>query len=76
MTHPLIYLILPQVTFFVSPDEKSPQRKHFANVEEVKQKTAETLKSIKISEFKNCFEPWKKCLNRCIASNGKYLEQD
>ena len=42
--------------------------KHFANVEEVKQnkqnKTkqnnlAEALKSIKIEEFKNCFEQWK-----------------
>ena len=30
-------------------------------MEEVKQKMAETLlKSIKIDEFKNCFEQWKK----------------
>ena len=33
--------------------------KRFADVEEVKQKTAEALKSIKIEEFKNCFEQWK-----------------
>ena len=36
--------------------------KCFANVEEVKQKMAEALKSIKIDEFKNCFEQWKKVL--------------
>ena len=34
----------------------------------------EALKGIKIEEFKNCFEQWKKCLGRCIASDGKYFE--
>ena len=48
--------------------------KHFASVEEVKQKMAEALKGIKIQEFKNCFEQWEKRLNRCIASNGGYLK--
>ena len=45
-------------------------------MEEVKQKTTETLKGIKIDEFKNCFEQWEKCLNRRIASNGEYFEGD
>ena len=47
--------------------EKVLKGKRFANVEEVKQKTAEALKGIKIDEFKNCFEQWKQHLNRCIA---------
>ena len=34
--------------------------KCFADVEEVKQKTAEALKGIKINKFKNCFEQWEK----------------
>ena len=34
------------------------QGKHFADVEEMKQKAAEALKGIKIEEFKNCFEQW------------------
>ena len=34
--------------------------KGFAHVEEVKQKMAESLKGIKINEFKNCVEQWKK----------------
>ena len=36
----------------------------------------EALKDIKIDEFKNCFEQWKKYLYRCIASNGEYFEGD
>ena len=34
--------------------------KHFADVEEVKQKTAEALKGTKTNEFKTCSEQWKK----------------
>ena len=36
------------------------KRKGFADVEEVKQKTAEALKGIKIDKFKNSFEQWEK----------------
>ena len=35
---------------------------------------AEALKGIKVDKFKNCFEQWKNCLNRCIAFNGEYFE--
>ena len=41
-----------------------------------KTKTAEALKGIKIDKFKNCFEQCKNCLDRYIASNGKYFEGD
>ncbi|KAF7242651.1 Inactive N-acetylated-alpha-linked acidic dipeptidase-like protein 2 [Varanus komodoensis] len=37
----------------------TPHGKHFADVEEVKAKTAEALKGIKINKFKTCFEQWK-----------------
>ena len=50
--------------------------KCFADVEEMKQKTAKALKVTKIDKFKNCSEQWKKHLNRCIASNGEYFEGD
>ena len=40
--------------------------KHFADMEEAKQKTAEALKGIKIKEFKNCFEQWKKYLESVL----------
>ena len=63
------YSLFPQM-------KKVLKGKHFANVEEVKQKMTEALKGIKIDKFKNCFEQWKKRLNRCIASNGEYFESD
>ena len=52
------------------------KRKHFADVEEVKQKMAEALKGIKIKEFKTVLSSGKMCLHRCIASNGEYFEDD
>ena len=48
----------------------------FANVEEMKWKATEALKGIKIDEFKNCLQQWKKSLDRCIALNGEYFEGD
>ena len=39
--------------------EKVLKGKCFADVEEVKQKTAEALKGIKIDKFKKRFEQWK-----------------
>ena len=49
--------------FLFSQKEKVLNGKHFVAVEEVEQETAETLKSIKIQEFKTCLEQWKKCLD-------------
>ena len=44
---------------FLFPQMKKVLKgKHFANVEEVKQKMAEALKGIKIDDFKNCFDQW------------------
>ena len=74
-----IHPTLAQSNFFVClfPQmKKFLKGKHFADVEDVKQQVAEGLKGIKIDKFKNCFEQWKKCLHRCIASNGEYFEGD
>ena len=51
-----IHLILPWATVLSSQMKKVLKGKHFAEVEEVKQKMAEALKGIKIDEFKNCFK--------------------
>ena len=55
-------------------EKKFLKGKHFAIVEEGKRKTTEAPKGIKIDEFKNCFEQWKKVL--CIASNGGLFGDD
>ena len=66
--------LAPSNFFCVSLDEKVLKGKLFTDVEELKHKTAEALKDIKINKFKNCFEQWKNCLNRCITSNGSSLK--
>ena len=50
--------------------------KHFATVEEVKQKSLEGLKNIPISEFKKCFEQWEDRLPKCVVVKGEYFEGD
>ena len=52
-TLPIHLILLSDI--FVSPMKRVLKKKRFANVEEVKQKTAEALKDIRIDEFKNCF---------------------
>ena len=81
LPHPPFSPDLTPSDFSVFPQMKKVLKgKHFAHVEKVKQakkqKMAEALKSIKIKEFKNCFEQWKKSLSRCIASNREYFESD
>ncbi|GFW35362.1 hypothetical protein TNCV_2611611 [Trichonephila clavipes] len=34
------------------------------------------LKAIPISEFHQCYDEWKKRLQRCVASEGSYFEGD
>ena len=60
--HPLYSSDLtPSAFFFGLPDKKTSSKGNFcADVEEVKQKTAKVLKGIKIDEFQNCFEQWRK----------------
>ena len=55
--HPSCSPDLIQSNFSLFPQgKKSSKGKHFASVEEVKQKTVEALKGLKIDEFENCFE--------------------
>ena len=78
MTHVPHLLCPPNLALSNSPLTMSKvlKGKCFATVEEVKQKTAEAPKGIKIDEFKNCLEQWENSLNRCTASNGEYFEGD
>ena len=61
MPHPPCSLNFTPRDFFLFPWVKKVFKgKHFADVKEMKQKTAEALKDIKIGEFQNCCEQWKK----------------
>jgi len=47
--------------FFLFPRMKRDLKgKRFQNVEQVREKTTEALKTITLQEFQNCFEQWKK----------------
>ena len=76
MPHPPYSPDLPPIYFFVVVSQLQIilKGKCFANVEEVKQKTAEVLKGVKINKLKKCLEQWKKCLVGLIASHGEYFE--
>jgi len=52
------------------------KRKRFQNVEEVREKTTETLKAITLQEFQNCSEQWKRRWDNRIDSQGEYFEGD
>ena len=56
--------------------KKDLKGKRFRNMEEVREKTTETLKAITLQEFQNCFEQWKKRWDNCIDSQGEYFEGD
>ena len=55
-------------------NNKSSKANVFAHVEEVKQKMAEALKDIKMNEFKNCFEQWKKVSIGVLRQTGSTLK--
>ena len=73
-TLPIHLFSLPSY-FFCFPGWKSPQRRMccWCGRDEIK-KIVEVLKDIKMDKFKNCFEQWKKHLDRSIASSGEYFD--
>ena len=54
--------------------EKVLKGRCFADVEKVKEKMAEALKGIKIDEFRNCFEQWKKVSTGVLHQMGRTLK--
>jgi len=58
--HPPYSLDLTPCDFFLFPRVKRDLKgMRFQNVEEVREKTKEALKTITLQEFQNCFEQWK-----------------
>ncbi|GFV53818.1 protein GVQW3 [Trichonephila clavipes] len=49
---------------------------HFGTLENIQTAVTDQLKAIPISEFHQCYEEWKKRLQRCVASEGSYFEGD
>ncbi|GFU69294.1 putative transposase [Trichonephila clavipes] len=49
---------------------------HFGTLENIQTALTDQLNAIPISEFHQCYEEWKKRLQRCGASEGSYFEGD
>jgi hypothetical protein len=50
--------------------------RHCANVAEIQQESLVALDSISVEEFRQCFQQWAHCRDRCIQSQGQYFEGD
>ncbi|GFU63214.1 putative transposase [Trichonephila clavipes] len=62
---------------FLFPKLKNPLKgHHFGTLENIQTAVTDQLKAIPISEFHQCYEEWKKRLQRCVASEGSYFEGD
>ncbi|GFY06058.1 putative mariner transposase [Trichonephila clavipes] len=63
--------------FFLFPKLKNHLKGHnFGTLENIQTAVTDQLKAISISEFHQCYEEWKKRLQRCVASEGSYFEGD
>jgi len=62
--------------FLFSGMKRDLKGKLFQNVEEVRGKTTEALKTVTLQEFQNCFEGWKRRWDKCIVSQEVYFEGD
>ncbi|GFU25911.1 protein GVQW3 [Trichonephila clavipes] len=63
--------------FFLFPKLKNHLKgHHFGTLENIQTTLTDQLKAILISEFHQCYEEWKKRLQRCVVSEGSYFEGD
>ncbi|GFV40701.1 putative mariner transposase [Trichonephila clavipes] len=61
--------------FFLFPKLKNHLKgHHFGTLENIQTAVTDQLNAIPISEFPQCYEEWKKRLQRCVASEGSYFE--
>ena len=45
-------------------------------VENIEKAVTDQLKAIPVSDFQRCYKEWEQCLQRCVASQGNYFEED
>ncbi|GFV45625.1 down syndrome cell adhesion molecule-like protein Dscam2 [Trichonephila clavipes] len=63
--------------FFLFPKLKNHLKgHHFGTLKKIQTAVTDHLKAIPISECYQCYEEWKKPLQRCVASEGSYFEGD
>jgi radical SAM protein with 4Fe4S-binding SPASM domain len=48
----------------------------FQSTEDIDKKAVELLKALSQNECRRCFEAWKACMGRCVATVVNYFEGD
>ena len=43
---------------------------------EIQRESLAALDSISVEDFRQCFEQWEHCKERCVQSQGQYFEGD
>ena len=71
-----IYPISPQAIFYYPGWKKVLKGKHYAEMEEAKQKNCRNTKRSQNRQVQKLFCAVEKSLDMCIASNGEYFEGD
>lgn len=69
LTLPIHPILLPAIIFLFPRMEKVLKGKYFTDVEEIKEKTKESLKGITLQGFQDYLEQWKAGLDRCLISD-------
>ena len=74
--HPPYSPDLAPAAFFFPRMKRDFKGRRFDTVEDIIAASTRALNSIQVEEFHRCFEQSKQRLDKCISSNGEYLEGD
>ena len=59
---------------FFSPAQKSLERRHLGNLDNIQKSVTDKLNGIPAEAFQHCYEQWKQRIRRCVANQGNYIE--
>ena len=77
LEHPAYSQDLAPTDFFLFPKIKEILKgRQFDDTDDIRSNTTAALKAIPQNQFQNCFDGWIRRCHRCIASQGKYFEED
>jgi hypothetical protein len=63
--------------FFLFPQQKNHLKGcHLGTLDNIQKSVTDELKDIPAETFQHCYEQWKQCLRRCVATQGNYFEGD
>ena len=75
LPHPLYSPDLAPCDFYLFPKLKSKLKgHHLRTMENIQKIVTDELHMLMESDFRFCYDQWKKCWNHCVTSQGPYFE--